>query len=143
MKERRERIATELERVRKEAGFTRKEVYEAFHIPKRTYDDWEWGYRAPQKGMDYYVTAVKALATLTSEGRQSMKDGNWTIEDLLDQYKLTQAQKLSKWGEFQSTYEACMKRIPDRIIAKLSADELAELVDQIKATYDQGKADQG
>ena len=130
-----------LEQARKDAGLTRKEVYTILGVPKRTYEDWEWGNRIPKKGMDYYIKVVKALGILTSEARQCIIDGQWTLEDALDQYKIESARKLSKWGAYGGTFSACWNRIPAGVVEASSAEDLAALVDQIKEAYDQGKAD--
>lgn len=127
-----------IEESRKEAGMTRREVYELLGVPKRTYDDWEFGNRSPKVGVDTIIGQIKALSVLTDEAREQIKSGAWSIQDALDQYKIEAARKFSKWGAYGGTFTANLSRIPASVIGKCDSTELAALVDAIKAAYDDG-----
>ena len=128
----------QIEEARKEAGMTRREVCELLGIPKRTYDDWEYGKRSPKMGVDTIINRIRALSVLTSEAKNQIKTGVWSIDDAMAQYKIEAARKLSKWGAYGGTFSANLNRIPASVIKKCEPTELAEMVDAIKAAYDDG-----
>ena len=127
-----------IKEAREQARMTQAETAELLGIVKRTLEDWESGRRNPKQGERYYIDRILALGDLTSEGRQSYLDGNWDMEDILFAYKRSEAEKLSKWGRYADTFQANWERIPNDLYNKLSAEELAALVDSIKAAYDAG-----
>ena len=124
---------------RKESGFTQQEAADLLKVHKRSVEQWERDERKPKKDPEYIAECLRACGILTSEGRQQVIDGEWTMDDVLIQYKLNQAQKASKWGKFPGTYEANWNRIPKDFIEVLTADQLGRLVDIIKDAYDDGK----
>ena len=83
---------------------------------------------------------VTAFGILTEEGRKSVLEGRTSLDDVLSIYKGSEAKKLSKWGAYDSTY-ANFRRIPEGVADKLTAAEIAALVDSFKAAYDDGRKD--
>lgn len=81
------------------------------------------------------------LGIFTKDAKASVKSGDLTIRDLLDMNKYQQIKKLSKIGVFQGMFSANYDRIPDGIFEKLTAEELAGLVDAIYDAYSAGKAE--
>lgn len=131
--------AMTIKEARLTARLTQAETARLLTIGKRTLEDWESGRRKPKNGEQFYVDRILALGNLTSEGRQSYLDGNWDIEDILFLYKRSEAERLSKWGGYPEIFQKNWERIPEDILGKLTAAEIAALVDAIKKAYDDGK----
>lgn len=81
------------------------------------------------------------LGIFTEDAKASVKSGDLTIRDLLDMDKMNKVKKLSKIGVFQGMFSANYDRIPEGIFDKLTAEELAGLVDAIYDAYSAGKAE--
>lgn len=85
---------------------------------------------------------------------ESADDIDWTAPDDVEQYdcidlsvpsleaqKWAEVQKLSAWGRYPSTYSANLGRVsalPDTMLDKLDASELAALVDAFHDCYHDG-----
>ena len=125
---------------RESVGMSQREIAKLLKVPFRTYQSWEIGDRRPKKGDAYLAECILALGTLTDEGKKQVLEGNWDMDYVLGIYKQSRTQELSEWGRYGATYEANRKRIPGEIWNKLPAEDLAKLVDVIKAAYDDGVA---
>lgn len=75
----------------------------------------------------------------TSEMTEAIKSGEMTLSDALEMDKYEKVARLSKIGRFGDTFRASYKRIPEHLTEKLSAEELAELVDAFYRCYSDGK----
>lgn len=80
-----------------------------------------------------------AMSILTREGREAVKSGEITTEELGEMYKLEQVKKVCKIGRFGDTFAANYSRIPDGLKEKLTPAELAELVETFYKCYGDGK----
>ena len=127
-----------IKEARIKANFTQKNLAELLGISKRSLESWENGIRKPKMGEEYIIECINALSILTNDGLECIKDGTFDIDWVLFQYKKSKVEKISKWGSFGETFNANWNRIPITIKEKLTAEELAELVDIIKNTYDDG-----
>lgn len=131
-------LGAAIKAARKQEGLNQSEVSQLLGVSKRTLQDWEDGRRKPKPGYDRLVELIHAVGILTEEGRNQIITGAWDLEYALDLYKMRQVEKLSKWGAYGATYGANRKRIPASVWEKLPAEDLAILVDAIKAAYDDG-----
>lgn len=127
-----------ISQTRRELGMTQKEAAALLGVAKRTYDDWEYGKRTPKPGLDAIAKRLREFGCLTAEARQQVVDGAWTTEEALAQCKIEGARRLSKWGAYGGTFTANLGRIPTSVIEKCNSAELAEMVDVIKTSYDDG-----
>ena len=127
---------------RRELGMTQKEAAALLGVAKRTYDDWEYGKRTPKAGLDAIANRLREFGCLTAEARQQVVDGAWTTEEALAQCKIEGARRLSKWGAYGGTFNANLAKIPESVVIKCTSEELAKLIDNIKATFDEGRQSQ-
>ena len=130
-------METKIKELRKRTGCNQKEAAQILGVAVRTLQDWESGQRNP-KNPDDVVEKLEAIANLTREGINSILNGYSDIEWAVFEKKYADTKKLSKWGSYGATFEANWDRIPKGLKEKLSAEELSELVDTIKAAYDDG-----
>lgn len=75
------------------------------------------------------VKKEDAMKVLTDEGREALKNGIITLEELGCIYKLELVKKHSKIGNNGDTFNTNYGRIPDALKDKLSPEELGGLVD--------------
>ena len=127
-----------IKQARISAGFSQAQAARLLHVAKRSLEDWEAGRRKPKKGEMYLAECILACGILTEEGRKQVETGAWSMEDALAQSKIRQARVLSKCGAFGDTFDRIWNRIPEGVIMKCYAGELAVLVDEIKDAYDAG-----
>lgn len=80
-----------------------------------------------------------AMQILTREGREAVKSGEITTQELGEMYKLEQVKKAAKCGSFGDTFRANYNRIPDGLKEKLTPEELAQLTDAFYKCYGDGK----
>ena len=85
------------------------------------------------------VKKETAMSILTREGREAVKSGEITTEELGEMYKLEQVKKICKIGRFGDTFAANYSRIPDSLKEKLTPQELAELTEAFYKCYGDGK----
>lgn len=123
--------------LRKRTGCSQKEAAQILGVAVRTLQDWESGARNP-KNPDEVVEKLEAIANLTREGINSVLSGSLDLDWAVYEKKYADVKKLSKWGSYGATFETNWDRVPKGLKEKLSAEELAELVDAIKAAYDDG-----
>lgn len=80
------------------------------------------------------------LNIFSAEVKQSIKDGEMDLHDLLRMDKYQKIKKLSKIGSFENTFYENYKWIPETLFDKLTPDELAMLVDSFYDCYSSGKS---
>lgn len=85
------------------------------------------------------VSKKVAMEILTREGREAVKNGDITLEELGAMYKLKQVKKCSKIGTCGDTFHANYDRIPDNLKESLSPEDLGSLVDAFYQCYGDGK----
>ena len=81
----------------------------------------------------------KAMEILTREGREAVKSGEITLEELGVMYKLEQVKKCSKVGDNPDTFRSCYKWIPEDLKEDLTPDQLGRLTDSFYECYGAGK----
>ena len=85
------------------------------------------------------VKKEDAMSILTRDGKEAVKAGEITLEELGEMYKLEMIKKASKIGKYGDTFSQNYKRVPKKITDKLSPEEIAELVDSFYDCYSDGK----
>lgn len=80
-----------------------------------------------------------AMAILTKDGREAVKNGDITTEELGVMYKIELVKRASKVGDNPDTFNANFERIPETLVGKLTPEELAALVDAFFDCYGDGK----
>lgn len=85
------------------------------------------------------VRKEKAMEILTREGREAVKSGEISLEELGRMYKLSQVKKCSAIGTCTDTFRANYDRIPDDLKDELTPDQLGRLVDSFYRCYGDGK----
>ena len=90
------------------------------------------------KGMGQ-IRKEKAMEILTREGREAVKAGEITLEELGQMYKLEQVKKCSKIGSCGDTFRANYDRIPDDLKEELTPEQLGRLTDAFYQCYGDGK----
>ncbi len=85
------------------------------------------------------VKKEDAMSILTRDGKEAVKAGEITLEELGEMYKLELVKKASKIGNMGDTFSQNYKRVPEKIAEKLSPEEIAELVDNFYDCYSDGK----
>lgn len=85
------------------------------------------------------IKKEEAMKILTREGREAVKSGEITTEELGRMYKLEMVKKLSKIGKYGCTFAENYNRVPQEIADKLSPEEIAELVDSFYNCYSDGR----
>ena len=73
------------------------------------------------------------------EGREALKNGYFTDNEIADMYKLQKTKEACKIGSCGDTFRANYGRIPDSLKEKLSPQELAELTEAFYECYGDGK----
>ena len=79
------------------------------------------------------------MEILTREGRESVKSGDITLEELGEMYKLEQVKKASKIGRNGDTFRESYKWIPDELKEQLTPEQLGRLTDSFYKCYGEGK----
>lgn len=85
------------------------------------------------------VKKEDAMSILTREGREAVKAGEITLEELGEMYKLEQIKKASKIGSFGDTFRESYKWIPDDLKEELAPEQLGKLTDAFYECYGSGK----
>lgn len=85
------------------------------------------------------ISKTEVMQILTKEGRESVKSGDITTQELGEMYKLEQVKKACKIGKYHDTFAANYSRIPDGLKEKLTPQELAELTVAFYKCYGDGK----
>lgn len=85
------------------------------------------------------VKKEQAMLILTREGREAVKAGEISTEELGRMYKLEQVKKACNIGKYADTFQSNYNRIPDDLKEKLTPAELAELTEAFYKCYGDGK----
>ena len=85
------------------------------------------------------ISKEKAMEILTREGKEAVKSGEITLEELGEMYKLEQIKKASKIGNFGDTFRESYKWIPEDLKEKLTPEQLGKLTDAFYECYGAGK----
>lgn len=86
------------------------------------------------------ISKKEVMSILTADGKVAVKNGDITLGELGEMYKLEMVKKNSKVGSLQSTFSESYKWIPDDLKSELSPEQLAELTDKFYDCYSTGKA---
>lgn len=85
------------------------------------------------------VKKLDAMSILTREGRESVKSGDITLEEIGEMYKLEMVKRSSKIGQNSDTFRESYKWIPDELKEELTPEQLGNLVDAFHECYGAGK----
>ena len=85
------------------------------------------------------VKKQDAMSILTREGREAVRSGDITLEELGDMYKLEMVKRSSKIGQNSDTFRESYKWIPDELKEELTPEQLGKLVDAFYECYGAGK----
>lgn len=85
------------------------------------------------------ISKEKAMEILTREGKEAVKSGEITLEELGEMYKLEMVKRASKIGTCGDTFRESYKWIPDDLKEELTPEQLGKLVDQFYECYGAGK----
>lgn len=85
------------------------------------------------------INKNKALSILTKEGREAVKAGEITIDELGEMYKLELVRKNTKIGNMEDTFQESYKWIPEELKKQLAPEQLGDLVDSFYSCYSAGK----
>lgn len=85
------------------------------------------------------INKNKAMSILTREGREAVKTGEITIEELGEMYKLQLVKENSKIGNMEDTFRESYKWIPKDLKEQLTPEQLGKLVDSFYSCYSAGK----
>ena len=86
------------------------------------------------------VKKEDVMSILTTDGKEVVNNGDISIEELEEMYKLEQVKTLSQIGSMLDTFQESYKWIPDELKVELRPDQLAELTDQFYHCYSAGKS---
>ena len=141
-----------LKELRKLCGMTQKELAEKSGVNIRQIQKYESGEYSLDNMTAKTADAIShALgcsiddlvnmntSIFTSEMTEAIKSGEMTLSDALEMDKYKKVIRLSRIGCFGDTFRANYKRIPESLIDKLTAEEIAELVDAFYQCYSDGK----
>ena len=126
---------------RKKSGLSTTEAGKLLKVSKRTIEAWETGARVPKIPESEIVELYHIAGIFTGEGREALLSGEVSLDDARNMYKIQTAKRLSKWGRYPSTFDAIWDAVPESAFAALTGEQLAELVDALKAVYDKGRLD--
>lgn len=85
------------------------------------------------------VNMSEITSVLSSDGKKSLEEGELTREEAAEMYKLQLTKRASKIGSMQDTFRRCHDRIPEKLLEKLSPEDLGCLVDAFYDCYSDGK----
>lgn len=85
------------------------------------------------------INKNKVLSILTKEGREAVKSGEITIDELGEMYKLELVRKSTKIGNMEDTFQESYKWIPEELKKQLAPEQLGDLVDSFYSCYSAGK----
>lgn len=84
------------------------------------------------------VSKKEVMSILTRDGRESVKAGEITEEQLAGMYKLEMVRKVSKIGNMPEAFNTSYDRVPEGI-NELSPESIASVVDALYDAYNDGK----
>lgn len=114
---------------RKEAGMSVRETAALLGIPTRTLEEWEACRRNPKTDRRIIADRIRAFGELSKEGRAACIDGTITLDEVMEEHKLTTAKKVSKWGDNGDTFRSILERIPGDVYEALNGEQLGHLID--------------
>ena len=126
----------------KAGTYDKKEKTIVVYVPELTTESEE-----ENDGSDIKVKGVglvkkeDLMEILTAEGKEAVKSGKITLEELVEMYKLELLKKASKVGCFGNTFRESYKWIPDDLKDELTPGQLGELTDAFHECYGAGKND--
>lgn len=85
------------------------------------------------------IAKSEAMKILTREGREAVKSGDITTEELGEMYKLEQVKGASKIGRFGDTFRESYEWIPQDLREELTPEQLGRLTDAFYKCYGAGK----
>lgn len=85
------------------------------------------------------ISKDKAKEILTREGREAVKAGEITAEELGEMYKLEMVKRSSKIGRNSDTFRESYKWIPEELREELTPEQLGRLTDAFHECYGAGK----
>lgn len=85
------------------------------------------------------IRKADAMSILTREGRDAVKAGEITTEELGDMYKLEMVKRSSQIGNNGDTFRESYKWIPEELKEELTPEQLGKLVDSFYECYGAGK----
>lgn len=85
------------------------------------------------------ISKEKAMSILTREGREAVRSGDITLEELGDMYKLEMVKRSSKIGQNSDTFRESYKWVPDDLKEELTPEQLGRLTDAFHECYGAGK----
>ena len=143
---------TTLKDLRKLSGMTQKQLAERSGINIRQIQKYESGECDIQnmtaatadgisKALGCSMEQLLAINVdiFTDEMYQAIKSGEMTMRDAYSMSKHEEVKRLSQIGTFGDTFYKNYERIPESLIDKLTASEIAELVDAFYECYSAGK----
>ena len=92
------------------------------------------GIRIKIKGIGT-ISKKEAMSILTREGREAVKNGDITTQELGEMYKLEQVKRACKIGTCGDTFRTCYNRIPESLKEDLAPAQLGLLVDSFYNCY--------
>ena len=92
------------------------------------------GIRMKIKGIGT-ISKKEAMSILTREGREAVKNGDITTQELGEMYKLEQVKRACKIGTCGDTFRTCYNRIPESLKEDLAPAQLGLLVDSFYNCY--------
>lgn len=87
------------------------------------------------------IKKEEAMNILTSHGKEMVRSGDITTEELGEMYKLEMVKRASNIGSMADTFQASYKWIPGSLKEELSPEDLAALTDAFYRAYSAGKAE--
>ncbi len=87
------------------------------------------------------IKKEEAMNILTSHGKEMVRSGDITTEELGEMYKLEMVKRASSIGSMADTFQASYKWIPKNLKEELSPEDLAALTDAFYRAYSAGKAE--
>lgn len=85
------------------------------------------------------VSRNEVMSILSKEGREAVKSGEITDEELGKMYKLELVRKNAKIGNMGDTFHESYKWVPEELKNQLTPEQLGNLVDSFYNCYSSGK----
>ena len=124
--------------VRRAARLSQQEVAKCLGISISTLNQWEMGVKNPRVGTEEIIHRIHILDHLTADGRDALAAGEMTWNEADASYKFQTVKRRSKCGSYNDIFSSIWGRIPEEVEEACSVEALTELVDNIKAAYDDG-----
>ena len=87
------------------------------------------------------ISKKEAMSILTREGREAVKNGDITTQELGEMYKLEQVKRACKIGTCTDSFNNSYKWIPDELKEELTPEQLGALTEAFYNCYGAGKND--